>query len=142
MGSPTRATRSPAPGVASIEAFREEGVVENAAAMVEYLREKLALLAQGHPSIGEVRGLGLFWGLELVRNRKTREPLVPFNAGGEAAEPMTRMTKACLERGLYPFTHWNVFAITPPLNITRDELDEGLAVIDDVLAIADEYSNE
>jgi taurine--2-oxoglutarate transaminase len=131
-----------ATGVASIEAFREEGVVENAAAMGEYLREKLALLAQGHPSIGEVRGLGLFWGLELVRNRKTREPLVPFNAGGEAAEPMTRMTKACLERGLYPFTHWNVFAITPPLNITRDELDEGLAVLDDVLAIADEYSNE
>ena len=131
-----------ATGVASIEAFRDEGVVENAAAMGEYLREKLALLAQGHPSIGEVRGLGLFWGLELVRNRKTREPLVPFHAGGEAAEPMTRVTKACLERGLYPFTHWNVFAITPPLNITRDELDEGLAVLDDVLAIADEYSNE
>ena len=131
-----------ATGVASIEAFREEGVVENAAAMGEYLREKLALLAQGHPSIGEVRGLGLFWGLELVRNRKTREPLVPFNAGGEAAEPMTRITKACLERGLYPFMHWNVFAITPPLNITREELDEGLEILDDVLAIADEYSNE
>src|SRR6185503_17039925 len=58
-----------ATGVASIEAFQEEGVVENAAAMGNYLREKLALLAQGHPSIGEVRGLGLFWGLELVRNR-------------------------------------------------------------------------
>ena len=131
-----------ATGVASIEAFREEGVVENAAAMGEYLREELPLLAQGHPSIGEVRGLGLFWGLELVRNRETREPLVPFNAGGEAAEPMTRITKACLERGLYPFVHWNVFAITPPLNITREELDEGLEILDDVLAIADEYSNE
>jgi taurine--2-oxoglutarate transaminase len=131
-----------ATGVASIGAFREEGVVENAAAMGDYLREKLALLARGHPSIGEVRGLGLFWGLELVRNRTTREPLVPFNAGGEAAEPMTRITKACLERGLYPFTHWNVFAITPPLNITRDELDEGLEILDDVLAIADEYSAE
>jgi taurine--2-oxoglutarate transaminase len=131
-----------ATGVASIEAFREEGVVENAAAMGDYLPEKLALLAQGHPSIGEVRGLGLFWGLELVRNRTTREPLVPFNAGGEAAEPMTRITKACLERGLYPFAHWNVFAITPPLNITRDELDEGLEILDDVLAIADEYSTE
>ena len=129
-----------AAGVASIEIFREDGIVENSAAQGEYLGEQLALLAQKHPSIGEVRGLGLFWGLELVKNRETREPLVPFNAGGEAAEPMTRVAKACLDRGLYPFVHWNVFAITPPLNITREELDEGLEILDEVLAIADEYS--
>src|SRR4051812_10711351 len=129
-----------ASGVASVGIFREEGIVENSAAQGEYLRGALASLAEGHPSIGEVRGLGLFWGLELVRSRETREPLVPFNAGGEAAEPMTRTYKACLERGLYPFVHWNVFAITPPLNITREELDEGLEVLDDVLEIADEYS--
>jgi len=128
-----------AAGVASVEIFRDEGIVENAAAHGEYLRGVLGELAERHPSIGEVRGLGLFWGLELVRSRQTREPLVPFNAGGEAAEPMTRIMKACLDRGLYPFVHWNVFAITPPLNITRDELDEGLAVLDDVLSIADEY---
>ena len=128
-----------AAGVASIEIFRDEGIVENSAAQGEYLRGALAEVAERHPSIGEVRGLGLFWGLELVRNRETREPLVPFNAGGEAAEPMTRITKACLERGLYPFVHWNVFAITPPLNITREELDEGLGILDEVLAIADEY---
>jgi taurine---2-oxoglutarate transaminase len=125
--------------VASIEAFREEGVVENAAAMGDHLRERLTHLSQRHPSVGEIRGLGLFWGLELVRNRETREPLVPYNAGGEAAEPVFRITKACLERGLYPFVHWNVFAITPPLTITREELDEGLEVLDEVLAIADEY---
>jgi taurine---2-oxoglutarate transaminase len=129
-------------GVASIEAFREDGVVENAAAMGAYLTKALPELASRHPSIGEVRGLGLFWGLELVRNRESREPLVPFNAGGEAAEPMTRITEACLERGLYPFVHWNVFALTPPLTITRDELDEGLEILDDVLSIADEYSTE
>src|SRR6266536_2101475 len=93
--------------VASVDAFKEEGIVENAAAMGEYMREKLTLLAQDHPSIGEVRGLGLFWGLELVRNRETREPLVPFNAGGDAARPMFELTKACLDRGLYPFVHWN-----------------------------------
>jgi taurine--2-oxoglutarate transaminase len=131
-----------ATGVASIEAFQEEDVVENAAAMGAYLGTELPKLAERHPSIGEARGLGLFWGIELVRNRETREPLVPFNAGGEAAEPMTRITKACLERGLYPFAHWNVFAITPPLNITREELDEGLEILDEVLAIADEYSTE
>jgi taurine--2-oxoglutarate transaminase len=128
-------------GVASIEAFREEGVVENAAAMGAYLADELPKLAERHPSIGEVRGLGLFWGLELVRNRDTRESLVPFNAGGEAAEPMTRITKACIERGLYPFAHWNVLAITPPLTITREELDEGLGIFDEVLAIADEYAS-
>jgi taurine--2-oxoglutarate transaminase len=125
--------------VASIEAFREEGIVENAAAMGAHLAAELPKLAERHPSVGEVRGLGLFWGLELVRSRETREPLVPFNAGGEAAEPATRISKACIERGLYPFVHWNVFAITPPLTITREELDEGLEIVDDVLSIADEY---
>ena len=128
-----------AAAVASIEAFREEGVVENSAAMGEVLREELPKLQERHRSIGDVRGLGLFWGLELVRSRETREPLVPYNAGGDAAAPVTRMTKAALERGLYLFVHWNVVMIAPPLTITRDELDEGLAVLDDVLSIADEY---
>jgi taurine--2-oxoglutarate transaminase len=128
-----------ASAVASIEAFREEGIVENAAAQGEYLREALAGLQNRHPSIGDVRGLGLFWGLELVRNRETREPLVPFNAGGEAAAPVTQLTKAALDRGLYLFVHWNVVVICPPLNITREELDEGLSVLDEVLALADEH---
>jgi taurine---2-oxoglutarate transaminase len=128
-----------ASAVASIEAFREESIVENSAAQGEYLREALAGMQDRHPSIGDVRGLGLFWGLELVRNRETREPLVPFNAGGEAAAPVTQLTKAALDRGLYLFVHWNVVVICPPLNITREELDEGLAVLDDVLALADEH---
>ncbi len=128
-----------AAGVASIEAFREEGIVEHAAAQGEVVREELAGLAERHPSIGEVRGKGLFFGVELVRDRKTREPLVPYNAGGEAAAPIVRMTKAAMERGLYLFVHWNVVMVVPPLVITRDELDEGLAILDDVLAIADEY---
>ena len=128
-----------AAGVASIEAFHEEGVVENAAAMGDVLAEELPKLAERHPSIGDVRGRGLFWGLELVRNRETREMLVPYNAGGEAAEPMTRLAKAAMERGLYLFVHWNVIMVAPPLNITREELDEGLAILDETLAIADEY---
>src|SRR5437763_1385089 len=90
--------------------------------------------------IRDVCGLGLFWGLELVRNRETREPLVPFNAGGEAAAPMARLAKAALDAGLYLFVHWNVIMLAPPLNITRDELDEGLAVLDEALAVADEYA--
>ena len=128
-----------ASAVASIEAFREEGIVEHAAEMGEAFRTGLAQLAGRHPSIGEVRGLGCFWGLELVRNRETREPLVPFNATGEAFAPVARLMKAALDRGLYLMTHWNVIMVCPPLTITRDELDEGLAVLDEALAIADEH---
>ncbi|MEX2645446.1 MAG: aminotransferase class III-fold pyridoxal phosphate-dependent enzyme [Gaiellaceae bacterium] len=128
-----------AAAVASIEAFREEGIVENAAAMGDVFRQELAGLQERHPSIGEVRGLGCFWGLELVRSRETREPLVPFNATGEAAAPVGRVGKAALERGLYLMTHWNVVMVCPPLTITREELDEGIAVLDEVLAVADEY---
>jgi taurine--2-oxoglutarate transaminase len=128
-----------AAGVASIEAFREEGIVENAAAMGDVLAEELPKLVDRHPSIGEVRGLGLFWGLELVRDRETREPLVPFNASGKEGEPVARLAKAAMERGLYLFVHWNVVMIAPPLTITREELDEGLGVLDEVLAVADEY---
>jgi taurine---2-oxoglutarate transaminase len=126
-------------GVASIEAFREEGIVEHAAEMGPVFQEALNGLAAKHPSIGEVRGLGCFWALELVRSRDTREPLVPFNSAGESAAPMTRLAKAAMERGLSLMTHWNVVMICPPLTITREELDEGIAILDDVLAIADEY---
>jgi taurine--2-oxoglutarate transaminase len=129
-------------GVASIEAFREEGIVEHAAELGPVFESLLGELAEKHPSIGEVRGLGCFWGLELVRDRATREPLVPFNAAGEAAQPVTRLVKAALERGLYLMTHWNVVMVCPPLTITREELAEGIAILDDALAIADEYYND
>src|SRR6059058_732505 len=125
-----------ASAVASIEAFQEEGIVENAAATGEVFRTELARLQEKHPSIGEVRGLGCFWGLELVKNRETREPLVPFNASGEAAAPVARLAKAALESGLYLMTRWNVVMVCPPLTITRDELAEGMAMLDDALSIA------
>ena len=128
-----------ASAVASIEAYREEGVVENAAEVGAYLGDGLRELQGSHPSIGEVRGLGCFWGVELVKNRETREMLVPFNASGEAAAPVARLATAALERGLYLMTHWNVIMVVPPLTITRAEVDEGLAVLDEALAIADEY---
>jgi taurine---2-oxoglutarate transaminase len=128
-----------AAGVASIEAFREEGIVEHAAELGPVFREALEGLAAKHPSIGDVRGLGCFWGLELVKNRETREPLVPFNATGDAFAPVGRMAKAALERGLYLMTHWNVVMICPPLTITREELAEGIEILDEVLTLADEH---
>jgi taurine--2-oxoglutarate transaminase len=129
-----------ASAIASIEAFKEEGIVENAAEMDGVFAEQLQNLQRKHPSIGEVRGLGCFWGIELVKNRETREPFVPFNATSEAFAPMARVWKAALERGLYLMTHWNVIMVCPPLTITRDELDEGIAVLDEVLAVADDHA--
>ena len=126
-----------AAAIASIEAFQEEGIVENAAAMGEVLADGLAGLQERHPSIGEIRGKGLFWGIELVRDRETREPLVPFNATGDDLAPMAQLMKAAMERGLYLMTHWNVILAVPPLTITREELDEGLGVLDEVLRLVD-----
>ena len=100
----------------------------------------LVYVAGKSVAIGEVRGKGLFWGVELVRDRESREPLVPFNASGEALAPVAQLMKAAMERGLYLMTHWNVIMICPPLTITREELDEGVAVLDEVLAIADEHA--
>jgi taurine---2-oxoglutarate transaminase len=130
-----------ASAVASIEAFKEEGVLENATDVGAYLGERLRGLAASHPSIGDVRGLGCFWGVELVKSRDTREMLVPFNASGDAAAPVARLAKAALERGLYLMTHWNVIMVVPPLTITRDEVDEGIAILDEVLALADEHAS-
>jgi taurine--2-oxoglutarate transaminase len=129
-----------ASAVASIEALTEEGIVENSAEMGGVFAEKLRELESKHPSIGDVRGLGCFWGIELVKNRETREPLVPFNATGEAFAPVARVAKAALERGLYLMTHWNVIIVAPPLTITRDEIDEGIGILDEALSIADEYA--
>jgi taurine---2-oxoglutarate transaminase len=129
-----------ASAVASIEAFRDEGIVEHAAEMEEHFRAGLEGLAKRHQSIGDVRGLGCFFGLELVRDRETREPLVSFNATGEAFAPVARLMKAALDRGLYLMTHWNVVMVCPPLTITPEELDEGIAILDEALAIADEYA--
>jgi taurine--2-oxoglutarate transaminase len=130
-----------ASAIASIEAFQEEGVVENAAATGDWFRDALGALADRHPSVGDVRGLGCFWGVELVKNRATKEMLVPFNATGEAAAPVARLVKAALEQGLYLMTHWNVIMVVPPLTVARDEAEEGVAILDDVLAIADEYAS-
>ena len=115
------------------------GTVENAAALGEVFRTELARLQEKHPSIGEVRGLGCFWGIELVKDRATREPLVPFNGTGEAARPVAALMKRALEQGVYLMAHWNVVMCCPPLTITRDELDEAIDILDDALSVADEF---
>ncbi|UOQ57643.1 aminotransferase class III-fold pyridoxal phosphate-dependent enzyme [Leucobacter allii] len=127
-----------ASAVASLDIMDDEDVVANAKRQGERLGAGLAELAERHESIGEIRGRGLFYGLELVRSRETREPLVPFNAVGEAAVPMQRIVKAGMAKGLYLSANFNVMRLTPPLVITGDEIDFALEILDDVLTLADE----
>ena len=128
-----------ASAIASIETFRDERIVEHAAAMGPEFERRLRGLQERHPSIGDVRGLGCLWGLELVKSRETREPLVPFNPTPQQLTPVTRMVRAALDDGLYLMTRWNMVMVCPPLNITIEELDEGIAILDNALTVADEF---
>ena len=130
-----------ASAVASINAFHEEGIIENARRLgTEVIGPRLREIAGRHPSVGDVRGLGVFWAVELVRDRETREPLVPYNASGDAAAPMSRFAAACKERGLWPFTHFNRTHVVPPCTTTPAEAHEGLDILDAALDVADEYT--
>lgn len=129
-----------AAAVASIEIFKEERIVEHARFLgADVIGPELAKLADRHPSVGEVRGIGVFWALELVRDRATREPLVPFNATGADAQPMNELATACKRQGVWPFTHFNRVHVVPPCTISESELRQGLAVLDDALDVADRY---
>ncbi len=130
-----------AAAVASINIFKEEGIVEHARALgTDVIGPAVQDLAARHPSVGDVRGLGVFWAIELVRDRGTREPLVPFNASGEAAAPMNEVVAACKAKGVWPFAHFNRIHVVPPCNTSVDDVRAGLAVIDEALEIADRYT--
>lgn len=130
-----------AAAVATINVMEEEGIVQQAATIGEtVIGPGLHALAERHPSVGDVRGTGVFWALELVRNRETREPLVPYNAAGEANAPMAAFGAAAKARGLWPFINMNRTHVVPPCNVTEAEAKEGLAVLDEALSVADEHT--
>ncbi|MET7303847.1 aspartate aminotransferase family protein [Embleya sp. NPDC005575] len=129
-----------AAAVATITAMREEKIVENAKWLGEsVIGPELRAMAERHASVGEVRGLGVFWAIELVKNKETREPLVAYNAAGPAAQPMNEFTAACKARGLWPFVNMNRTHVVPPCTSTEGEVKEGLAILDEALTVADAF---
>ena len=129
-----------AAAVASINIFKEEKIVEHARMLgKDIIGPALEKIKAKHPSVGDVRGLGVFWAIELVKNRETREPLVPFNAAGADAKPMLELVAACKERNLWPFTHFNRMHVVPPCNTPVEDVKAGLAIIDEVLDLADKH---
>ncbi|MEU0868906.1 aminotransferase class III-fold pyridoxal phosphate-dependent enzyme [Nocardia brasiliensis] len=131
-----------AAAVAVLSVYQKERLIERSNRLGALIEAELRALADRHPSIGDVRGAGCFWGLELVRDRETKEPLVPFNPDAVAAAPMTRLTAEAFRKGLYLLTHWNIILVCPPLVIEESELREGMALLDETLSLADEYVTE
>ncbi|MEP6894401.1 MAG: aminotransferase class III-fold pyridoxal phosphate-dependent enzyme, partial [Chloroflexota bacterium] len=123
-----------AAAVANINVMRADKLVEHAASMGPVLKRMLTDLGEAHPSIGEVRSIGLFGILELVKDRNTKEPMAPWN--GSSPE-MSALKKYCLDHGLFIYTHWHTVLIIPPLIITEAQLKEGMDVLDKALEITD-----
>jgi taurine--2-oxoglutarate transaminase len=123
--------------VGSIDAMKEEKIIENAASIGEnVLGPGLRELAEKHPVIGEVRGLGVFWALDLVTNRETREPLAPY---GGTSQAMTDLVTECKKRGLMPFANFNRMHVVPPCVVTEAEAREGLEILDQAFGAIDSY---
>ena len=126
-----------AAAIATLRVYQEDRLIENAARLGLVLARELEKLKQKHPSVGDVRSIGLFSILELVKDRNTREPLVPYNPRPVQMQPMNQINKFFRENGLYTFVRWNTFFVNPPLCITEEHLMEGLAVVDRALEISD-----
>jgi len=126
-----------AAGCATLEVYLEEDLAERAATMGAKLLERLRKLADRHPSVGDVRGVGMLACLELVRDRQTREPLSPQRTEAPVSAAMAEARRAILARRVWPLFRWNLIGLTPPLTLTEAELDEGLAALDAGLTAAD-----
>jgi taurine--2-oxoglutarate transaminase len=123
-----------AAALATLRVYEEDRLVERARDLGVVMRELHADLARRHPSVGAARSIGLFGMIELVRDRRTLEPLAPFN--GTSAE-MTALARFFREEGLFTFVRWNGFFTNPPLCITEGELREAFAIVDRGLELTD-----
>jgi taurine--2-oxoglutarate transaminase len=123
-----------AAAVANLKVIQEDDLLGNTQRMGRVMAGLLDDLKAEHPSVGDVRSIGLFGLVELVRNRATKEPLAPFN--GTSPE-MQRLAAFFKDRGLYTFIHWNNVFTNPPLSITEPELREGFEILNEALHLAD-----
>jgi taurine---2-oxoglutarate transaminase len=128
-----------AAGVEVLKIYEDGNLIQNAAAMGKYIELRMEDLKTKHLSIGDFRITGLLGCIELVKDRQTKEPMAPYNAGPDEMTIMNKVGAKLKELGMYTFVRWNYIFIAPPLCITKEQVDEGLAIIDEALKIADEY---
>jgi taurine---2-oxoglutarate transaminase len=122
----------------TLKIYEEDNLIGNAVAMGKYLDGRIEELKTLHPSIGDWRNRGLLGCIELVKNRKTKEPVAPFNAKPDEMIIMNKVAAKIRELGMYTFVRWNYIFIAPPLCITKEQIDEGLKIISQAISIADE----
>ena len=122
-----------------LKIYEDDNLIENAATMGKYIDEKVEELKKKHPSIGDWRNTGLLGCIELVKNKTTKEPMAPFNAKPDEMTVMNKVAARIKELGMYTFVRWNYIFIAPPLCITKEQIDEGLAMISDAISIADHH---
>lgn len=122
----------------TLKIYEDDGLVANAAAMGRYVEAEVEKLKAKHPSIGDFRNTGLLGCIELVKNRKTKEPMAPFNAGAADMAVMNKVAAKIKDLGMYTFVRWSYIFIAPPLIVTKEQIDEGLAIISEAISIADE----
>jgi taurine---2-oxoglutarate transaminase len=121
----------------TLNIYEDENLIENAAEMGAYLDERIEELKKKHPSIGDWRNKGLLGCLEIVKNRKTKQTMAPFNAKPGEMEVMNKVASKIRELGMYTFVRWSYIFIAPPLIVTKEQIDEGLDIISKALEIAD-----
>ncbi|MGA9211487.1 aminotransferase class III-fold pyridoxal phosphate-dependent enzyme [Kaistella sp.] len=121
-----------------LKIYEEDNLIEKAVEMGKYIESRIEDLKKIHPSIGDFRNTGLLGCIELVKNRETKEPMAPFNAKPAEMAVMNKVAAKIKELGMYTFVRWGYIFIAPPLIITKDEVEEGLAIISEALKIADE----
>jgi taurine--2-oxoglutarate transaminase len=130
-----------AAALAVIAEYENQDLINNAQKMGEYLRSRALEMMNKHPSIGDFRNTGLLGCFELVKNRQTKEPMAPFNAAGDAMAIMNKVAAKINELGMFTFVRWNYIFTAPPLIIDEAGIDEGLEIISQAIAIADEHVN-
>ena len=122
----------------TLKIYEDDRLIENAEAMGRYVTEQVEKLKQKHPSIGNFRTTGLLGCIELVKNRETKEPMAPFNANPGEMAVMNKVAAKIKDLGMYTFVRWSYIFIAPPLCVTKEQIDEGLAIISEAIKIADE----
>jgi taurine---2-oxoglutarate transaminase len=122
----------------TLKIYEEDNLIKNAVVMGKYVDSKIEELKKKHPSIGDWRNQGLLGCIELVKNKRTKEPMAPFNAKPDEMIVMNKVAAKIKELGMYTFVRWSYIFIAPPLCITKEQIDDGLEIISQAISIADE----